>query len=90
MIKGVNRQILEVANTENEYFERVIFFVKPEYSTMEEKKLNFEAAMYAKGNGKPPRIKRRKMEKIFSVLRILGAAGAGAGVTALIMNNLII
>lgn len=90
MIKGVNRQILEVANTENEYFERVIFFVKPEYSTMEEKKLNFEATMYAKGNGKPPRVKRRKMEKLFSILRLVAAAGAGAGITAVIMNNFVI
>lgn len=90
VIKGVNRQILEVANTENEYFERVIFFVKPEYSTMEEKKLNFEAAMYAKGNGKPPRVKRRKMEKLFSILRLVAAAGAGAGITAVIMNNFVI
>lgn len=88
MIKGVNRQILEVANTENEYFERVIFFVKPEYSNMEENKLNFEAQMYAKGNGKPPKIKRKKMEKIFTVFRFIGAAGAGAGVTALVMNLL--
>lgn len=89
MIKGVNRQILEVANTENEYFERVIFFVKPEYSNMEEKKLNFEAGMYAKGNGKPPRIKRKKMEKMWSFFRMLGAAGFGAGLTVLIMNNFI-
>lgn len=89
MIKGVNRQILEVANTENEFFERVIFFVKPEYSNLEEKKLNFEAAMYAKGNGKPPKIKRKKMEKIFVFLRLLGAAGFGAGLTAIIMNNLV-
>lgn len=89
MLKGVNRQILEVANTENEYFERVIFFVKPEYSNMEEKKLSFEAAMYAKGNGKPPRIKRKKMEKMFVFIRMLGAAGFGAGLTAIIMNNII-
>ena len=33
MIKGVNKQVLEVTNTENPYFEKIIFFVKPEYSS---------------------------------------------------------
>lgn len=89
MLKGVNRQILEVANTENEYFEKVIFFVKPEYSNMEENKLNFEAAMYAKGNGKPPRIKRKKMEKAMVFFRMAGAAGVGAALTAVLMNILV-
>ena len=27
MIKGVNKQVLEVTNTENPYFEKIIFFV---------------------------------------------------------------
>lgn len=31
MIKGTNKQVLEVTNTENPYFEKIIFFVKPEY-----------------------------------------------------------
>ena len=31
MIKGVSKQILEVTNTDNPYFEKIIFFVKPEH-----------------------------------------------------------
>ena len=38
MIKGVNKQVLEVTNTENPYFEKIIFFVKPEYVNAEIKK----------------------------------------------------
>lgn len=88
MTKGVNRQILEVQNTENEYFERVIFFVKPEYSNLEEGKLNFEATMYAKGSGKPPKIKRKKVEKIMAIVRLISAAGCGAGLMAIVLNTL--
>ncbi len=39
MIKGVNRQVLEITNTENPYFERIIFFVKPEYGNEDRAKL---------------------------------------------------
>lgn len=32
MIKGVNRQVIEITQTKCEYFEKVLFFVKPEYA----------------------------------------------------------
>ena len=30
MIKGINRQVVEVKDTGNECFERILFFVRPE------------------------------------------------------------
>ena len=39
MIKGVSKQILEVTNTDNPYFEKIIFFVKPEHQSTDRKKL---------------------------------------------------
>jgi len=30
MVKGVNKMIVEVANPDNEYFERAIFFIRPQ------------------------------------------------------------
>lgn len=56
MIKGVNKQILEVTNTENPYFEKIIFFVKPEYKNEDRKKLQKEAEALATIAQKPPRI----------------------------------
>lgn len=47
MIKGVNKQVLEVTNTENPYFERIVFFVKPEYQSGHAEKLKKEAQLYA-------------------------------------------
>ena len=29
MIKGVNRQVVEITQTDCEYFERILFLVKP-------------------------------------------------------------
>lgn len=57
MIKGVNKQILEVTNTENPYFEKIIFFVKPEYKTSDRKKLQAEAEALAAISQKPPKIR---------------------------------
>lgn len=36
MIKGVNRQVIEITQTKCEYFEKVLFFVKPEYAATSE------------------------------------------------------
>ena len=38
MIKGVNRQVVEVQETDCDYFERILFFVKPEYASLSEGK----------------------------------------------------
>lgn len=37
MIKGVSKQILEVTNTDNPYFDKIIFFVKPEHQSTDRK-----------------------------------------------------
>ena len=36
MLKGINKQILEVTNTESPYFERIVFFVRPDKNTVSE------------------------------------------------------
>lgn len=66
MIKGVNKQILEVTNTENPYFEKIIFFVKPEYKNSDRKKLQQEAEALAAITQKPPKIKLSK-RRILSI-----------------------
>ena len=87
MIKGVNKQLLEVTNTENPYFEKIIFFVKPEYKTADRKKLQKEAEALATITQKPPKIKVPKKK----ILRI--AVGSvlftGAGFALSFLMNLI-
>lgn len=86
MIKGINRQVLEVNNTENEYFEKVVFYVKPEHATTADDKLNYEASMYAKGSGKPPKTKLKKKGKLIVVGEFIGTFLLGGGCTAILMN----
>ena len=43
MVKGVNKTIIEVANTESKYFERILFIVNSEACSLGEKKLKQEA-----------------------------------------------
>lgn len=43
MVKGVNKTIIEITNTGNKFFNRVILFVSPEYVDKSDKKLTDEA-----------------------------------------------
>ena len=54
MIKGVNKQVLEISETQNGFFEKAIFFVKPEYSGMGEGRLKESARKEIENAGKPP------------------------------------
>lgn len=67
MIKGVNKQILEVTNTENPYFEKIIFFVKPEYKNTDRKMLQHEAEALATITQRPPKAKIPK-RRILSII----------------------
>ncbi len=81
MIKGVNRQVVEITQTDCEYFERILFLVKPEYSTVSEGKLR-ERASQMSSAGKPPATRVRR--RVRTVLSMAAAAFAGAAVCALV------
>ena len=81
MIKGVNRQVVEVNDTENEYFEKIMFFVKPEYSGMSEGKIRERAGLIAAGTkGVPPtKIKKNPLLEFSKIIlaALVGAIIAG-------------
>lgn len=54
MIKGINRQVVEVKETGNECFEKILFFVKPEYAGLSEGKIRERAGMVTKTATLPP------------------------------------
>lgn len=64
MIKGVNKQVLEITETQNGFFEKAIFFVKPEYSGMSEGRLRESAKREMDSAGKPPLTKFTRHDKI--------------------------
>ncbi len=81
MLQGVNHQIVEVTKPECEYFERVIFFVKPEFSAVSQGTLRERAGKIAGNAGAPPPTKM-KINRLFAALKLLGAAVVGAAISA--------
>ena len=72
MIKGVNKQVLEINETQTGFFEKAIFFVKPEYTGMSEGKLRESAGRELEHTGKPP-LKKSNYKKatIKTILAII-------------------
>lgn len=87
LIKGVNHQVVEVTKPTCEYFERVIFFVKPEFSQVSEGTLRERAGKIAGETGAPPPTKLKRSRLILAA-RLVGSAIAGAAV-ALIVSRFI-
>ncbi len=86
MLKGVNRQVLEIAQPECAYFERVLFFVKPEYSSVSEGKLKSKADSLIQSSSAPPAEKKKSsfLSGAAGYIKLLLAAGAGAALTGLV------
>ena len=86
MLKGVNRQVVEIPQPESDYFEKVILFVKPEYYGVGEAGLREKAAAVLKNTVRPPagRFDRKEI-RLANMLRLVFAAIGGAGLTALLL-----
>ena len=73
MLRGVNRQIIEINSTDNCYFEKAILFVRPEFSELSETKLQNNANLFLKNiqakkervkvNNKKAKKQKRKLNK---------------------------
>ncbi|MBE6800032.1 MAG: hypothetical protein E7529_02370 [Ruminococcaceae bacterium] len=78
MIKGVNKQVLEISETQNGFFEKAIFFVKPEYSGMGEGRLKESARKEIENAGKPPvRSYKYKKERMKNAIILTAAFISG-------------
>lgn len=84
MIKGVNRHIIEVTNTENAYYERALLVLRPEYSNVERELLEKEAKKLIRDMQAPSSIKK-KHAVMFWFLRLGSAACVGALVMYFVM-----
>ncbi|MCM1364487.1 MAG: hypothetical protein NC122_01035 [Faecalibacterium sp.] len=77
MIKGINRQVVEVSDTGCDYFEKIMFFVKPEYASISEGKIRERASMIAGNTTAAPPTKVTK-NRFFEVSKIILAVLCGA------------
>ena len=84
MIKDVNRQVVEVQETDSDYFEKIMFFVKPEYASLSEGKIRERAGMIAAkaGSVPPTKVKRTKWTE---AVKLAGALLAGVVLTLLFL-----
>lgn len=48
MVKGVNKKVIEINDTGNEVFEKVVLYIKPQYSVLSNKELKREAKVILK------------------------------------------
>ena len=84
MLKGVNRQVVEIPQPESAYFEKVIFFVKPEFSGVSEIKLRSSADSLIKKASSPPEGKtdNNRLSRIRQIIKFTAAATIGAVMSA--------
>lgn len=84
MIKGINHTIIEVNETGNEYYERAILIIKPEYASVQRAILEDEARRMLVDLDAPSAV-RCKRGKLKTVLYMAGAAAVGSLFTALLL-----
>ncbi len=84
MLKGVNRQVVEVADTGSEYFERALFFVNPKYYGLTDGKLRERAQTLMSTAGTPPKNKQKdSRSKLKTAIAIVASAAAGSIITVI-------
>lgn len=88
MVKAVNKLVLEINNTENEYFEKAIFYVRPEMSCSS--KLGNQAQLYLNGISLEKAGKRSRKNKLpFIIGTVIGTAGAGIVSAILLLTGIV-
>lgn len=85
-MKGVSRQVIEIKETGSEYFEKMFFVVKPEYSSLSRKKLKRKAVSAAASLSFLPPVKGRKSFPYKTVAGFGAAAGVGAALAAVLIR----
>lgn len=81
MLRGVNRQVVEVSQPENTCFEKVLFFVSPDHYGMSETALQSKMnELLKKTTYKPTKTKKKK--KIIKEILKIGIAVVAGAITA--------
>ncbi len=81
MLRGVNKRIIEITNTENDYFERAILVVRHDKRTQGAALLKEQADRYIETLDPQP-VKRDYLDTVLWVAKLGAAAAFGAAVTS--------
>ena len=85
LVKGVNKNVIELGDTGNQYYDKAILFLKPEYADVQHDVLEKEAKKLLKQVGITASVKR-KNKYIYWFIRLSLSAGFGAAITAIAMT----
>ncbi len=78
MLKGVNKQVVEVVDLENEYFEKAILFIKAEKQERDEKTIRQRAGEYVRTIRYTPRRRLTPGKLAVATAKFASAAAVGA------------
>lgn len=84
MLRGVNRQVIEVTETNNLYYEKALLVIRPEYTGAQRHILEKEAKAMLK-RMKPPSAIKVRSKLWYWLVRLGSATLVGGGATALII-----
>lgn len=90
MVKGVNKTIIEINDTGNKMFEKVILYVTPKYGNMSNKKLLSEAEQlidkYSPYDSRPIVNRASRTNKRALIMLLFAGILAAAAVVCLIVK----
>jgi hypothetical protein len=84
MLRGINRQMLEITETNNLYYEKAFLVIRPEYTNAQQALLEKEAKAILK-RMKPPSCIKAKTKLFYWTIRMGISAIIGGGISALIL-----
>ncbi len=89
MLKGVNKQVIEVTDTGNQYIKKAILFIDPDKAAYDSDFLIHQAKKYLKQTeqGKQPVPFKKGRRKVgWIIFNTCAAAAAGAGLVLLFVR----
>lgn len=85
MVKGVNKQIVEIVRTDNAYFEKAILFVNPEKSMTDQKELQEQADFFVETYMKPEKNALFARRSFWRVLLQVGCGALGGALLSMLL-----
>ena len=90
MVKGVNKTVIEVNNTGSKYFEKIVFYVTPQYGNLSAKQLKKAATNFSFSFDTGPQRKAlRRVHKARKIRRAVLACAAVVAVAVILLIFLI-
>ena len=93
MVRGTNKRIIEINDTQNPYFERAVLYLKDSQADSPAKALEHQAQTFLSSirspflrGTKPPCLRRLSSHRIIGAIKLLLSAAAGGGITFLFLH----